>query len=502
MSRRVVAADPRDARFDSVLSLPRYKHAHWGLLFVDVKTGETLYAHQPDQLFAPASVTKCFTVAAALDALGADFRFETPVKRRGEIDEAGRLAGDLILVASGDLTFGGRTTEAGQIAFTDNDHTYANGARETQLTTPDPLAGLNLLAQRVAAAGVRRVGGDVLIDDRLFEKAEGSGSGPGRVTPIMINDNAIDFVIEPTKVGQPARVTWRPETSGLQIETRIETVAKGAKATTWIREEGPGRLYIHGQAPEGHEPLVRIYETPDAASHARTLFIEALERAGVTVESSRLGRNAGQELPSSGDVAKLPTVASFQSPPFSENARLILKVSHNLHASTLPLLVAAKSGKRTLAEGLRIEQEFLRRAGVDVASISFGGGAGGARADYVTPRAAVQLLRHMATRPDFPVYRRALPEMGVDGTLAKSVDANSAARGKAFAKTGTLTWDNLLNDNSLLTSKALAGYLTLPDGRDVAFAAFVNNVPLVDGIDSRTIGRDLGRLCELMIEAK
>ncbi len=499
------ADEPRDARFDSVLQMPRYKSAHWGLLFVDAKTGETLYAHQPDQLFAPASVTKCYTVATALDALGADFRFETPVRRRGELDAQGRLAGDLVMVASGDLTMGGRTTAQGEIAFTDNDHTYANGARETQLTDPDPLAGLNSLAKQIADAGVRRVAGDVLVDDRLFDKAEGSGSGPGRVTPILINDNAIDFTIVPTKAGERAKVTWRPQTSALQVETRMETVAKegkDAKVTTWIREEGPGRLYVYGQIPEGHEPIVRIHEVSDAASHARTLFIEALERHGVVVEASRLAGNRPDHLPNRSDTDALPVVAKLTSPPFSENARLILKVSHNLHASTLPLIVASRTGRRTLEDGLRAEQAFLKRAGVAVETISFGGGAGGDRADYVTPRATVQLLRHMATRDDFAAYRRAMPTLGVDGTLAKSVDATSPAKGRVSAKTGTLTWDNLLNGNSLLTSKALAGYLTMPDGREVVFAAFVNNVPLNDGLDSRAIGRDLGRLCELMVESK
>lgn len=76
---------------------------------------------------------------------------------------------------------------------------------------------------------------------------------------------------------------------------------------------------------------------------------------------------------------------------------------------------------------------------------------------------------------------------------------HSPARGKVLAKTGTLTWDNLLNANSLLTSKALAGYLTTRGGRPLVFAVFVNNVPLRDGVDSHAIGRDLGRICELML---
>ena len=41
-------------------------------------------------------------IAAALAAFGADYKFETPVYRRGEVVE-GHLHGDLILVAKGDL---------------------------------------------------------------------------------------------------------------------------------------------------------------------------------------------------------------------------------------------------------------------------------------------------------------------------------------------------------------------------------------------------------------
>lgn len=494
-------SEPHDDRFAPVLGLPRYRQAHWGLLFVDVESGRTVYAWNPDQLFAPASVTKCFSVAAALDALGAEHRFQTPVRRRGEVDKDGTLGGDLILVASGDLTMGGRTTPDGLIAFHDNDHTYANGARETQLTAPDPLAGLEELARQIAATGIRRVTGDVLVDDRLFDKAEGSGSGPGRVTPILVNDNLIDFTVEATMPGQPAKVAWRPQTAAVQVETDFLTVEKDGKVATWIRDLGHGRLYVHGQIPAGHAPLVRVHEVADAASHARTLLIEALERRGVKVASPKLGENTTAELPAREKIGELPVVATLVSPPFAENARLILKVSHNLHASTLPLLVAAKNGRRTLAEGLRLQHEFLARAGVEVETISFAGGAGGARADHVTPRATVQLLRQMAKRPDFDAYRRALPILGVDGTLAKSVDADSPARDRAFAKTGTLTWDNLLNGNSLLTSKALAGYLKISDGRQLAFAVFVNNVPLREGVDSRVVGRDLGRICELMLAA-
>src|SRR5207248_3658938 len=142
-----------------------------------------------------------------------------------------------------------------------------------------------------------------------------------------------------------------------------------------------------------------------------------------------------------------------QSPPLSESARLILKVSHNLHASTLPLIVAARKGKRTLDDGLHVQRDFLKHAGIDVETISFGGGAGGSRADYTTPRATVQLLRYMATRPDFAAYEAGLPVLGSDGTLHDAVAADSPARGKVRAKTGTLSWRDRRNGRTLLTSQ-------------------------------------------------
>lgn len=496
-----VAADHVPPKVSEFIAAPRYKSAHWGLLAVDLKTGEVRHELNADKLFAPASVTKCYTVATALDALGADYRFETPIVRRGEVNEKGELIGDLILVASGDLTFGGRTTDTGEIAFTDGDHTYSNGGSESQLTPQDPLTGLNDLAKQVAAAGIKRVRGEVLIDDRLFEKAEGTGSGPGRLTPIYINDNLIDFTIEPTEPGQPAKVTWRPQTAAIRVETHIETVDSKGTVESAIRDYGAGRINVRGKIPAGHKPILRVVEVSDAASHARTLLIEALQRVGVFVDAPVLAEHPIGKLPPRDETLKLPSVAKHISPPFAENARLIMKVSHNLHASTLPLLVAAKNSERTLKEGLRRQHKFLEKAGVEANTISFGGGAGGDRADFTSPRATVQLLKYMATRPDFEAYRKALPRLGVDGTLAKSVGPESPAKDKASAKTGTLYWDNVMNGNSLLTSKALAGYLTTATGETWAFALFVNNVPLRDGATTAAIGKDLGRVCELLFEA-
>ncbi|HXG11137.1 MAG TPA: D-alanyl-D-alanine carboxypeptidase/D-alanyl-D-alanine-endopeptidase [Gemmataceae bacterium] len=494
----LVKADDLASRIAAVIDGPDYKQARWGILVVDAQTGQTVYERDPDRLFLPASTTKLYSCAAALIALGPDYRFETPVYRRGPVIK-GRLLGDLILVASGDLTLGGRTGADGKMAFKDHDHTYANTPLgRAEVTDTDPLAGLKALARQVKAAGIDRVEGDVLVDDHLFARALGSGSGPGLLTPIIVNDNVIDVLITPgAKEGELAGVRMRPETGFVQMDAQVTTVAEGRPVRLDLEVVGLQRFVVRGQIPLQSPPYVRIYPVDDPAAFARALFIETLRREGVIVTASPL-QPPRAELPEKDRYNSLERVACFTSPPLSEAIKVTLKVSHNLYASTLPLLVAVKNGKRTLPEGLRLQGKVLAELGVPVETISFAGGAGGANADCVTPRATVQLLQAMARRPEYAVYRAALPVLGVDGTLAEAVAADSPARGKVRAKTGTLFWQDLMNDRPLLRSKALAGTLTTAGGRELLFAMFVNDVPLPKNASPTREGKVLGRLCEIL----
>ena len=493
-------------RVEAVLSTAGYQKGHWGVLVVDRKTGDVIYERNADQLFSPASVTKLFSTAAALVELGTGYRFQTPVVRHGEVDAAGKLNGDLILVASGDLCMGGRTGPEGVLLFKDEDHTYAGGNLKSEIVGTNPLAGLDHLAREVEAAGIREIAGDVIVDDRLFAAAVATGSGPSRVSPILINDNVIDVLARPAgKAGEPAVVTFQPATQFVLVDALVETVPEGKQASLTVARVGPAKYTVRGQLPVGHSQVVKIGEIEQPASFARALFIEALRRHRVRVTASPLESNNTSGLAARGDVIKLPKVAEYTSPPLSEYARVILKVSHNLHASTLPLLIAAHHGERTLEEGLKREGRILKSLGLEPGTISFGGGAGGSRSDLVTPRATVTLLRAMATRPEFAAFDSALPVLGRDGTLAKSVAADSPARGHAHAKTGTYFVENELEGTTVLTSKALAGYLETASGRSLVLAAFVNNVPLDAPKPTKSVsdataeaGRLLGKLCEAL----
>ena len=98
--------DSLSRRLEAVLATPGFRYGHWGILVVDRKSGQTIFERNADSLFAPASVTKLYSAAAALVEFGPNYRFKTPLLRRGEIDDKGKLNGDVILVAQGDMAMG------------------------------------------------------------------------------------------------------------------------------------------------------------------------------------------------------------------------------------------------------------------------------------------------------------------------------------------------------------------------------------------------------------
>ena len=349
-------ADDLAAKIDTVVAAPEYKHSKWGILVVDAESGQTVYARNPDTLCVPASVTKLYSCAAALAAFGPGHRFTTPVYARGEIN-GGTLAGDLILVAQGDPTLGGRSDGKDGLTFKDHDHTYANWlAAGAELTAADPLAGLTALARQVRDSGIRRVDGDVLIDDRLFPRARGSGSGPDVLSPVVVNDNTLDVTVTPAaESGRPAAVVVRPATEFLQVDARVETVEAGTPAAVTAERVGPSRYTVRGKVPAGGKPVLRICPVEEPAGFARALFIELSAREGVAVAASAFRTPPPPTCPTADGYDRLPRVAAFTSPPLSELIKVTLKVSHNLYASTLPLLLAVHDGKHSVADGLHRE---------------------------------------------------------------------------------------------------------------------------------------------------
>ena len=487
----VPESDGTPAAAVAIMEKPLYPYTTWGYKVVDIATGQVLAEKNTRILFTPGSTVKLFTTAAALDLLGPDYRFRTPVYALGIPAEGGASVTNLVLVASGDPTMGGRTLPDDTIEFTNADHCDANALPGTEMTTTDPLTGLDSLAAQVKAAGITSAR-DVIIDDRLFvtEKLD----DPAPVTPIYINDNLIDILITPGADGSRATVTSRPQSALFTVEADVTT--GGSEADISITESG-GVISVSGSIPKDQAPYLRTFVISDSGAWARSLFIDALERQGVAVDAPATGTNPRGSLPA--DYAGLKPVALLTSPPFSENVKLILKVSQNIHANALLGIMAAHEGKTTVDDGLLIEGDYFRRIGINPASLSLIDGEGSSR-NRVSPDAAIDLLRVMAAGNTYPVYRAAMPVLGVDGTLAQAAAPDNPAIGKIAAKTGTSLQSDM-NGDAMLVAKGLAGYMTTKSGRDVMFVLYANSVRVSSFDDLNAINTDMGSFAGVLFEA-
>lgn len=508
----LVAGKPLPPAIAEIMAKPRYTDAKskWSLVVMDARTGELVYALDPDRLSFTGSVRKLFSVGMALDTIGADHRFETPVYRTGPVG-GGVLAGDLVLVASGDLTFGGRAKADGTLAYTDFDHNEAHAFGGSGLTPQDPLAGINELARQVRAAGIQRVDGDVVVDDRLFDSFR-VPNGNVLISPMSLNENLIDVALAPgAQAGDPALLDWRPRTRGFSMAGSPVTGKAGSAADIEVSAAtldsfslgcigspgctgtissasglAPATIPLGYRAPlVGASTHVGILRVEDPPSFARIAFIDALARAGVTVAAPAVAVNPASRLPPSRFYAAESRVANFVSPAYSEYAKLILKVSLNTGANMSLMQVGLSQGQRTVAAALAAERKLLTgNIGLDPAGFDFPTNGSGTPDSRASARTTARLISAMSMRAGYPAYRSALPLLGIDGSLA-SIGQAVAGKEHIAVKSGATIEDGKI------VAISMAGYIDAKSGRTLSFALFVNDAgPLAAIADSLEVFED------------
>ncbi|SPB15352.1 D-alanyl-D-alanine carboxypeptidase/D-alanyl-D-alanine-endopeptidase [Caballeronia novacaledonica] len=499
-----------------IMKKPMYQGSTWALRVVDLNSGDLIYDMNSNAQVYVASVRKVFSLGAALDQYGADHQFQTPVYRLGAVDATGTLNGNLVLVASGDLSMGGRTNPDGTLAWTNFDHNEANSLGNAQITAPDPLAGYDSLAAQVAASGIRKINGEVVIDDRLFDPFDFRDEFELR--PIFVNDDVVDTIISQGSAGSASPVDYRPKSSAFTVQSTLTTGAAGTPATITVTPADPtcfGTLpcggVLSGSIPADYVPpivpsfpVIRTFRITQPSNYARSVLIDALARAGVTVAAPAVENNPVQLLPAKNAYSADTRVAQLTSQPYGQYSKWILKVSYNIGADTsLMLFGVANNGSTTLNGALAAENAKLSAApfNVPMSQTHFIDGSGGGETT-ATPLAVIAMLRAMNGRPAFPAYVDSMPFLGVDGSLASTTDFESdptlaGAKGKVYAKTGTYATGTELPDGQVQTTlkgQALAGYIDAKSGRRLAFALMVNNVPIANVPDILNVFNDQGTI--------
>jgi serine-type D-Ala-D-Ala carboxypeptidase/endopeptidase (penicillin-binding protein 4) len=463
-------------RVEEIARQPALERGFFAVKIVSLDTGVVIYEQSANKFTRPASNMKLYTVAAALDRLTPDYHFMTSVYAK-EKPEDGKVKGDLIVYGRGDPSFAAR------------------------FNSGDYFKGIDDLAGRIAAAGVKRVKGDLVGDESWFNGAPlGSGwewddlqwSYGAQVSALTVNDNAIDLTVKPgDRVGAPVAITSGPPATFMTIANRATTGARGSKSDLQLyRGLGANTLEITGSLPLGDNGFTGSVAVPDPALAFVTMLRDALVKRGVKID----GRVRAVDARSGASIVPNPLavltpatnippqpqpveIASRQSPPFSLIASHTLKPSQNLYTEiilrTLGKLTSTGPSQTNEEAGLIVVRNFLRQAGASESDLALNDGSGLSRNDMITANATVQLLTYMSKHKYFSQFQEALPIAGVDGTLRTRMKG-TPAEGNLRAKTGSLS-----------SVASLSGYVTTASGEHLVFSMMLNNYP-----DASALRRD------------
>ncbi|MEP6743749.1 MAG: D-alanyl-D-alanine carboxypeptidase/D-alanyl-D-alanine-endopeptidase, partial [bacterium] len=457
------------ARISEILRRTELAPATVGIKVVSLETGKVIFEQNANKLLSPASNMKLYTVAAALDRLSPDYRFVTSVYAAAKPDAAGTIHGDLTIYGRGDPSIAAR---------------FNNG---------DYLKGLDDLAVRIVAAGVKRVEGDLVGDETYFSGPPySSGSqwedlqwGFGaEVSALSINDNLVNLSVTPgPRVGASAAVSTDPPDPLLTINNHVITTAKGSRRNLLVhRGLASNAVEINGSmALDDAGFSGRLAVTQPALLFAY-LLRSSLAKKGVVVSGKTRMTAPSLSMVSAyagGVPSGLVELTNLQSLPFSVIAAQTLKPSQNLYAElilrTLGKVAAPSSSSIPDAErnsesiGVEVVRTFLREAGVDSSSLSLTDGSGLSRDDLVTAEATLQLLTYMRRHRYATAFREALPIAGVDGTIRNRMKG-TPAQNNLHAKTGELR-----------SASSLSGFVNTAAGEELVFSIMVNNYP--DGVN-------------------
>src|SRR5262249_13206144 len=144
---------------------------------------------------------------------------------------------------------------------------------------------------------------------------------------------------------------------------------------------------LTGTIPLGKEPQTASIAVPSPITFAEFVLRESLQAEGISIKAP--------SMPQPPDFVALQKsytpeneLADHVSLPLSEEIKVTLKVSQNLHAGMGPFLLGALAGKDTknpLNKGFEVERKFLQSAKLDLSGIAQGDGAGGDWADLFSP---------------------------------------------------------------------------------------------------------------------
>ncbi len=419
------------------LARPELQGVKVGLYVMDAEDGQVLICHNGREPMNPASNQKLLTVAAALKLLGPNFRFKTTFYSTAEIDKAtGTLKGDL----------------------------YIKGGGDPALTVEQ----IYRLATELYARGLRRIEGNIYIDDSYFDSVR---QGPGweqddtdnayqaPMGALSANFNAVTVRIRPSVPGQAARVVVIPQTRYIEVRNTATTMAKRRTRLQVhsVLEDERNVITVEGRINERARVRMFNLKIDNPPMFAGWTIHDAMKRLDIrTTGYVHLGR-----VPE--DAKKLNT---FYSLPLWRIVSLVNKYSNNHMAEQILKTLGAQLREEpgTWEKGIDVLREFLEtEIGYNLKGYRLKNGSGLGDVNQLPPELFALVFRYMRNDPKAGAeFLTSLAVAGRDGTLRTSFIDNEVTdllRGKT---------------GSLEQVIALSGVLHTRSERDLVFTLFFN----------------------------
>lgn len=395
--------------------------------YVSDDNGNMIYDSNGNKGLSTASTQKIFTAAAALENLGKDFQYRTTVSYVGKLDN-GNLNGNLYISSNGDPTLGSWRYEGYK---------------------PDDFK--QKLLEAVKRSGIKKISGDLIVDDSYFDFQSTPGGWPW---------NDLGNYYGAGTFG----VNWKENQFDININgNQIKNYSYDLENVSWINELKTGGstdqsliftaphseiAMINGTLPSGKVTTVSG-ATPNPPKQLAVEIRNLLEDNGISLSGKTTTyydeKIAGKIVLKASSQNQ---ILEYKSPTLDKIVYWLMRKSINLYAETLVKTMAKeKRNNPSFESGVDYLKDFWKSKGINPNMINFADGSGLSPQNYVSAKAQVQALVYSKNQAWFNVFYEGFPTQ--NGIKMKS---------------GTIK-----------DSKSFAGYHTSKSGKNYVFSIILNN---------------------------
>ena len=401
--------------------------ARYGVSVWRIDEDKPLLDYRGRERFTPASVTKIFSTATALIALGADYQFPTEIGYRGEITSDGILKGDLIIVGHGDPSLESKHYPRRKGIFYEQVYLALH------------------------QAGIQQIRGRIVVDasaycDEGYLNAWPREDWGRRYAPavygVNLCDNIMQVGISAQEVARGAKAPTflHPTTPGHAWQMDIQLVKRGNRLSISADRDSRTTRRLSGRLARGSSKRQII--SCDLSNPAMALALqlaEHLQRRGIELADCQSVAYYDKSAPTLTTLLDI-----YLSPHLSELIRTCNYHSVNLYAEALLRSTGNRFGSVqqgvciSTSEALRQEMNYWRETcSLSADELALYDGSGLSRHSKLSPYALTATLLQIYRLP-LPIsdpFILSLPQVGREGTVRNLFPATQLT---AYFKSGSI----------------------------------------------------------------